>query len=45
MDLHIHSPIRLHCVVLNYLSTGTTLAYLGLSAVYFEYDNEILISL
>jgi hypothetical protein len=25
MDLYIHSPIRLHGVVLNYLSTGTTL--------------------
>jgi hypothetical protein len=25
VDLHIHSPIRLHGAVLNYLSTGTTL--------------------
>jgi hypothetical protein len=25
MDLYIHSPIRLHGVVLNYISTGTTL--------------------
>jgi hypothetical protein len=25
MDLHIHSPIRFHGVVLNWLSTGTTL--------------------
>jgi hypothetical protein len=25
VDLYIHSPIRLHGVVLNYLSTGTTL--------------------
>jgi hypothetical protein len=25
MDIYIHSPIRLHVVVLNYLSTGTTL--------------------
>jgi hypothetical protein len=24
MDLYIHSPIRLHVVVLNYFSTGTT---------------------
>jgi hypothetical protein len=24
MDLHIHSPIRLHGIVLNSLSTGTT---------------------
>jgi hypothetical protein len=28
VDLYIHSPIRLHRVVLNYLSTGTTLPYL-----------------
>jgi hypothetical protein len=27
MDLYIHSPIRLHGVVLNYLSTGTTLPF------------------
>jgi hypothetical protein len=25
VDLHLHPPIRLHCVVLDYLSTGTTL--------------------
>jgi hypothetical protein len=25
MDLYIHSPLHLHGVVLNYLSTGTTL--------------------
>jgi hypothetical protein len=25
MDLYIHSPIRLHGLVLNYLGTGTTL--------------------
>jgi hypothetical protein len=25
MDLYIHSPIRLHGAVLNYISTGTTL--------------------
>jgi hypothetical protein len=25
VDLYIHSPIRLHGVVLNWLSTGTTL--------------------
>jgi hypothetical protein len=25
VDLHVHSPIRLHGVVLNYLSTGTSL--------------------
>jgi hypothetical protein len=27
MDLYIHSPIRLHGVVLNKLSTGTTLPF------------------
>jgi hypothetical protein len=27
VDLYIHSPIRLHGVVLNYLSTGTTLPF------------------
>jgi hypothetical protein len=27
VDLYIHSPIRLHGVVLNSLSTGTTLLY------------------
>jgi hypothetical protein len=31
MDLYIHSPIRLHGVMLNYLSTGTTLPYLYLT--------------
>jgi hypothetical protein len=30
VDLYIHSPIRLHGVVLNSLSTGTTLPYLYL---------------
>jgi hypothetical protein len=28
VDLYIHSPIFLHGVVLNYLSTGTTLPYI-----------------
>jgi hypothetical protein len=28
VDLHIHSPIRLHGVVLNKLSRGTTLTFL-----------------
>jgi hypothetical protein len=28
MDLYIHSPIRLHGVVLKYLSTGTTLLFI-----------------
>jgi hypothetical protein len=27
VDLYIHSPIRLRSVLLNYLSTGTTLPY------------------
>jgi hypothetical protein len=30
MDLYIHSPKRLHGVVLNWLSTGTTILYLFL---------------
>jgi hypothetical protein len=30
VDLNIHSPLRLHGVVLNYLSTGTTLLFLSL---------------
>jgi hypothetical protein len=29
VDLYIHSPIHLHGVVLNYLSTGTTLLLLS----------------
>jgi hypothetical protein len=29
VDIYIHSPIYLHGVVLNYLSTGTTLPYLN----------------
>jgi hypothetical protein len=29
VDLYIHSPIRLHGVVLNYLSTGTTFIGFG----------------
>jgi hypothetical protein len=28
VDLHIQSPMRLHGVVLNYASTGTTLPFL-----------------
>jgi hypothetical protein len=28
MDLYIHSPIRLHGIVLTYLSTGIILPYL-----------------
>jgi hypothetical protein len=28
VDLYIHSPVRLHVVLLNYLSTGTTLPFL-----------------
>jgi hypothetical protein len=30
MNLYIHSPIRLHGVVLNYLSAGTTLPVTGM---------------
>jgi hypothetical protein len=37
MDLYIHSPIRLHGVVLNYLSTGTTLPF------YTRYDVSMII--
>jgi hypothetical protein len=29
VDVYIHSPIRFRGVVLNYLSTGTTLPYLS----------------
>jgi hypothetical protein len=29
VDLYIHTPIRLHGVVLNELSTGTNLPYLN----------------
>jgi hypothetical protein len=32
-DLYIQSPIRLHGVLLNYLSTGTTLPYSGLKYI------------
>jgi hypothetical protein len=28
VDLYIRSPIRLHGILFNYLSTGTTLPYL-----------------
>jgi hypothetical protein len=27
VDLYLHSPLYLHCIVLNYLSTGTTLPF------------------
>jgi hypothetical protein len=33
VDLYIHSPIRLHGVVLNFLSTGTTLPYIKHNAM------------
>jgi hypothetical protein len=39
MDLCIHSPIRLHGVVHNYISTGTTLLftiYIAVSISMFE---------
>jgi hypothetical protein len=35
MDLYIHSPIRLHEVVLNSLNTGTTLLLLLLLLLLF----------
>jgi hypothetical protein len=34
VDVYMHSPIRLHGVVLNKLNTGTTLPYL-----YFAFTN------
>jgi hypothetical protein len=34
MVQHIHSPMRLHGMVLNWLSTGTTLTF----AFTFQYD-------
>jgi hypothetical protein len=37
VDLYIHSPIRLHGVVLNYLSTGTTLP-LPVMTVFSNHD-------
>jgi hypothetical protein len=36
VDLYIHSPIRLHGVVLNYLSTGATLPFTYLFQWYTE---------
>jgi hypothetical protein len=33
VNLYSHSPIRLHGVVLNYLSTGTTFSYLTVNRV------------
>jgi hypothetical protein len=35
VDLYIHSPIRLHSVVLNFLSTGTLLTLMTTKVVYF----------
>jgi hypothetical protein len=32
VDLYIHSPIRLHGVVLNFLSTGTNLTFMQWSS-------------
>jgi hypothetical protein len=48
MDPYIHSPVRLHGVVLNLLSTGTTLKTLILSVAlgfvrYATYIYTILI--
>jgi hypothetical protein len=41
VDLYIHFTIRLYGVVLNYLSTGTTLLHMGLyfrNFAYTKYD-------
>jgi hypothetical protein len=34
VDLYIHSPIRLHGVMINLLSTGTTLPFLLVGPLY-----------
>jgi hypothetical protein len=36
MDLYIHSPIHLHAVVLNYLSTGETFLLLLVGSLGWE---------
>jgi hypothetical protein len=41
LDLYIHSHIRLHAVVLNYLSTGTTLHLCYLPSVQWYRDLQI----
>jgi hypothetical protein len=35
VNLYIHSPIRIHGVVLNYLSTGIILFFITVLYVYF----------
>jgi hypothetical protein len=49
IDLYIHSPIRLHGVVINYLSTGTTLLLLllngSLSADILTFQNILVTTL
>jgi hypothetical protein len=35
MDIYVHSPIRLHDVVLNQLSIGTTLPLQGQPIIFF----------
>jgi hypothetical protein len=40
VDLYIHSPIRLHGVVLNSLSTGTTLPYYGFSDIFVKTERS-----
>jgi hypothetical protein len=37
VDLYIHSPIRLHGVVLNELSTGDNLVYLLILIIYSRF--------
>jgi hypothetical protein len=46
VGLYIHSPIRLHGVVLNYLSTGTTLPYLmGVEVYRMSHDVNFCVDL
>jgi hypothetical protein len=42
LELYLHYPIRLHGVVLNYLSIWTTLPYKYISFFYsFQFSSEI----
>jgi hypothetical protein len=40
VDLYIHSPIHLHGILLNSLSTGTTLPYLLPTIVKMKYGDD-----
>jgi hypothetical protein len=42
VDLYIHSPIRLHGIVLNSLSTGTALPYLTFTRGNFTFLQSIV---